>query len=347
MTRSASEMFRRRLSVVLALAALAVGTPAGAVGVSPGAATPVQREQAQAMFKRGKGLFDAKKYPDALAAFQASMEVVASPNARLYVARCLRETGKLVEAYVEFDRTAIEANEHAREDSRYARTGASARVERDAIAPKIGFVVVRVDHATDATRLKVAGEDIRQAGWAEPIPVAPGETEIVVETPPSPPQRTTVTVAAGEKKTAPVDAAPASGAVASSAAAPRDRRALRPYAYVAGGVGALGMLTLAIAGILSDTTYSDLSSSCKGPCPPSKQSEVSTGQAEQTAADVGLAIGIVGLGIGTTLFLLSLPPKGSDTSGDTPKPPGAEPGLPTPSASVSLGPGWLGLRGTF
>jgi hypothetical protein len=337
MIRWVSELLRARASTLLAVTVLLLTSPAYAVGVSPGSATPVQREQAQAMFMHGKALYDAKKYGDALAAFRSSMDIVASPNSRLYVARCLRESGKLVEAYVEFDRTAVEANEHAREDSRYARTGASARTERDAVAPNIGFLLVHVDHATAATTLRVTGEEIRQAGWGEPVPVTPGDTEVVVETPPSSPTHRTVTLAAGEKKTVVIDAAPAPTELAAAPQTSRDPRSLRTYAYVAGGVGVAGLLTFAIAGILSDSTYSDLSSTCHNrPCPSSKQSEVSTGQAQQTAADVGLGFAIVGLGIGATLFVLSLPPKTRGPEESSP-----------PAVTVSLGPGSASLRGSF
>jgi hypothetical protein len=330
-------MFRPPLVLLLALASASVSSGALAVGVSPGAATPVQREQSQARFVRGKQLFEAKRYAAALVEFQAAMEIVASPNARLYVARCLRETGRLVEAYVEFDRTAVEANEHAREDSRYARTGGSAATERDALAPKIGFVIARVDHASDATKLRIAGEEIRQAGWTEPVPVMPGDAEVVVETAPSPPIRKTVTVAAGEKKAIVIDAAAAEEAPA-PVVQPADHGALRPYVYIAGGVAAVGLLTFAITGILSDTTYGDLSSKCGShPCPASDASEVSRGQAEQTAADVFLGIGLVAAAAGATLFVLSRSPKKDETA----------PVVAPASAELSVAPGWLGLRGTF
>jgi hypothetical protein len=334
-------MRRFGVALLLLLASCCVSPLAWAVGVSPGVATPVQREQAQALFQKGKRLFDAKKYADALVDFRAAMDIVASPNARLYVARCLSANGKLVEAYVEFDRTAVEANEHAREDSRYARTGASARTERDALAPKIAFVQAQVEHATDTTKMHIGGEEIRQAGWGEPVPVMPGEVEIVVETPSSPPVRKTVTIAAGEKKSVTLEASPlAAPAAGEPHMATHDRAGLRTYAYVAGGVGAAGLLTFAIAGILSDSTYSDLSGTCGSkPCPASKQSEVSRGRAEQTAADVGLGFGLAGLAVGATLFVLSLPPK---REGATPEPP---PRSTTPE--VSFGPGWMGLRGRF
>jgi hypothetical protein len=335
-------MQRSAAALLVVLATGGMAPPAFAIGVSPGAATPVQRDQAQAVFQRAKKLFDAKNYAEALSEFRAAMDIVASPNARLYVARCLRQTGKLVEAYVEFDRTAVEATEHAREDSRYARTGASAATERDALAARLGFLHLHVDHPKESEKLFVAGEEIRQAGWREPVPVMPGDVEVRLEGGAPETITKTVTIVAGENKSIDLDAGPAAVAESDGKASAEGRGSLRPYAYVATGVGAAGLLTFAIAGVLSDVTYSDLGSQCgNGHCPASKQSEVSRGQAEQTAADVGLAVGLAGLAGGVTLFILSLPPKREKRVE-----PGTAPAT-APTAAFSLLPGGLALRGTF
>ena len=54
-------------------------------------------------------LYDAKHYAEALTAFRASHDVVKSPNTRLMIARCLRELGRLGEAYAETAATIAEA----------------------------------------------------------------------------------------------------------------------------------------------------------------------------------------------------------------------------------------------
>src|ERR1700730_10725219 len=95
-------------SASFVLLVLLQGTPARADGVTPATATPVQREQAQARFLRGKELMGKRRYEEALAELRASREIVASPNARLEVARCLLAMGNAVAAYAEFGRTAIE-----------------------------------------------------------------------------------------------------------------------------------------------------------------------------------------------------------------------------------------------
>ena len=106
-------------------------------GVDPLSATPVQREQAQGRFLKGKELYDEGKFEEALAEFMASRGIVASPNARLYRARCLRELKRYVEAYTQFGRTMVEALELAKLEVRYARTADAATRERAELHQKL------------------------------------------------------------------------------------------------------------------------------------------------------------------------------------------------------------------
>ena len=77
----------RPLHIATVCAALLASSIAWADPVAPGQATAVQREQANARFLRGKQLFSDKSYDAALVEFRASADIVASPNARLYIAR--------------------------------------------------------------------------------------------------------------------------------------------------------------------------------------------------------------------------------------------------------------------
>ena len=153
----------------LSVAAFVVGsvTPAWADGVLPPEATPVQREQAQARFLRGKDLMARKNYGEALVEFQASHDIVASPNARLEIARCLLATGKLVAAYAEYGRTGVEAKELAAQDKRYQLAYDSATAERADLQPKLGFVTLTIQNPSDSTRVIVGGEEIRRAAWCK------------------------------------------------------------------------------------------------------------------------------------------------------------------------------------
>lgn len=311
----------RWLTTMTLTTSLALGAPfARASGVDPGAATAVQREQAQARFLRGKQLYEARTFDGAAVEFRASLEIVASPNTRLYLARSLREMGKIVEAYAELGRTEVEAREHAQDDTRYAKAAEAAAAERQAMRARVGFVTVRIDRPEESTRLVVGSEEIRRGGWNEPIPVVPGNAEIRLETAGREPVIGTVEIAAGQTKALSLDAA--SGArIAGAAPAPvapvstpetSAPTSLRPFAYVAGGVGVVGLAGFAVFGIMAKGTHDDLAARCPGgQCQTSPSDAVSKGKTQQLVADVSLAVGVVGLGAGVALFLLE-PKKPSD-----------------------------------
>jgi len=65
---------------------------------------------------------------------------------------------------------------------------------------------------------------------------------------------------------------------------------------------------------MAKSTYDDLNKACNGgPCPPSKNGEISSGKTQQVVANVGLGIGIVGVALGATLFVLSMPKSTPDS----------------------------------
>jgi hypothetical protein len=331
---------RLRVSAVVASLAVALlCVPAYADGVLPAAATPVQREQAQARFMRGKELLAKKQYDQALAEFRASHDIVSSPNTRLEIARCLRAMGRPVAAYAELGRTAVEAKEMVAQDNRYQRAYDSATAERAELEPQLGFVSLTIQNPTDETTVTVGGEQIRRAAWSEPAPVVAGATDIVVSTPGHAPVKRSVTLAAGQRQALSIDAQsgepvggpPPPPPPEAPAPPPPSASPLRTWAYVAGGIGVAGIATFAVAGLMAKSTYDDLNGACHGgPCPPDKSGEISSGKTQQTIANVGLVVGIAGVATGATLFVLSLP-KGPAPS----------------SAAVVVGPGWAGVQGRF
>jgi hypothetical protein len=321
----------------LAVAPLSYVSVARAIGVQPAQATAVQREQAQSKFVKGKELFAQKKFDAAYEQFRGSMEIVASPNARLYAARSLREMGKLVEAYVEFGRTEVEAKELAPQDPRYAKTGESAAAERKDIEPKLGFVTIKLDHASDGTTLQVNGEEVHPAQWGEATPVLPGPTKVVVKPAGGTTIEKTVTVTAGQRLDLPIDATAPGGGDSGGAVtteqpktgpeAPSQPMDLRTWAYVAGGVGVAGLVTFGVFGAMSRSKYDDLKDSCGGRCPPSRQDDIDSGKRSQTIANIGLVVGVVGVATGVTLFVLS--------------------GKKKQTTEVVASPSWIGVRGVF
>jgi hypothetical protein len=334
--------FRLLVSASVTAFLLAQTLPARADGVLPAAATPVQREQAQGRFLRGKDLMAKKHYDQALVELRASHDIVTSPNTRLQIARCLLAMGRMIDAYAELGRAAVEAKELTGEDNRYQRAYDAATAERAEIEPKLGFVSLTIDNPTDATQVTVGGEEIRRAAWSEPAPVQAGATELVVLTPGRDPIKRTVTVAAGERTSLTIDARNGIPETVASTPPPlpteqpspsptRGESWTRTGAFVAGGVGVLGLATFAIFGVMARSTYDDLNVACGGgPCTPDKVDEISSGRTKQIIANIGLGFGIVGAAAGATLFVVSLP-RGKQAS----------------SASLVVSPAWIGVRGTL
>lgn len=313
------------------LVVLTVAPVSFADGVPADQATAVQREQAQAKFTKGRKLFEKKQYEEALQELKASHEIVSSPNTRLMIARCLQEMGRLVEAYAEFGRTAVEARELERADRRYAQAAESAEEERRDLETKLGFVVVDVQNPAPDSTLRVGGEEIKRAAWGVPAPAMPGDTEVVVETPGRPPVRKSVTLSAGQRAETTIDAGVRPPEPEPPPPPPPEKsNSTRTWAYVAGGVGVAGLATFAVAGLMANGTYSDLDDECGGgPCPPERQDDIDAGRRQQTIANIGLAVGVIGLGTGVALYLSSEP---SDSA-------------PGPSTAVVVSPNWIGLRG--
>lgn len=339
MTRSRRNALHRGTFILATALSLTLGaaSSAHAAGVEPAKATPVQREQAQSRFLKGRDLYNAKKLDAALAELTASLDIVASPNTRLYVGRCLREMGRTVAAYAELGRTAVEAKELLRDDARYEKAAQAANEERAQLAPKLGFIDVRITRPGPDTTLKVANDEVRRGGWEEPVPVMPGATEIVVESPGKPPVRHELLVKAGEHKSVELDAAAEPIAVA-AAPEPTEpvtpRSPLRPFVYATAGLAVAGLVTFVIAGAMSNGTYSDLEAACGSrPCPPGHESDISAGKTEQTIANVGLAVFVVSAAASVTLFVLSTPKKPAVAA--------------TASARVTAGPTFVGLQGAF
>lgn len=324
---------------------MAVGTfaeaPAYAQGGDAATPSPEAVQKAQAAYKKGAGLFRQKKYNLALEEFRASYATVASPNSRLYIARCYAELGDHVEAYLEFTGVAAEAEARAATEPRYGKTKETALFERDELAKKMALVTVTVEHPESASSLTIGGKEVPRDQWGQPFPAKVGPVEVVVSSTVGSPVTQNLDLIAGDNKDVTLDAQanappppPPPGEVEVSSDS-LFGEGLRPFAYIAGGVGVVGLGVFAVAGIMTNGTYSDLSDSCGGPCPSSRADDVDTGKTQQTIANVGLVVGAVGIAAGATLFVLSMSDDSSTEQKDE------------VSAKVVVGPGYAGLRGAF
>lgn len=284
---------------------------------------------AKAKFDKGKTLFAAKNFADALVEFRASYSIVKSPNSHFFIANCLRDLGRLSEAYVEYNRVAEEARAAGEQ---YAGAVDAANAERDAIAPKIVLVNVSTPGAPADATLSVGGMDVTSDLAGKPVPAMPGSIEVKLSAPGKTPATQTVTGAAGETKTVTVEFVADSSVSDPPSTGGKFFTPMRIGAIAAAGVGVGGMILFAVQGSASNTTFDRLKERCGGPCPQEFAADVETGKSQQLLANVGLGVGIVGLGVGATLFALSMKKKPDATQAQT---------------TWLIGPSSVGVRGTF
>lgn len=319
------------LALALALAAPFVPHAAGAQGVSSEAV-------ALTRFNRGRELFLARDYAAALMEFRAANELVPSPNTRLYIARSLREMGRLAEAYTEFQRAAAEAADRARTEPRYAATRDAARAEGSALEARVGRLVLYVPDAPEGTSVTVNGVVVPGAAWGVPMPIDPGRVEITATAPGRLPFRSEVEVHAGQTAEASVNLAPApsagrnevpqgsatnsdaerppSGEIAEEPPSPRTvlvRREVGGSVRTVGivltaGFALAGGAGFAIFGSLAANRYADLQAYCgAAPCPSSVESQITEGEQYQLLANISLFGGIAGVAIGTVMVIFGGP----------------------------------------
>ena len=94
------------------------------------------------------------------------------------------------------------------------------------------------------------------------------------------------------------------------------------------------MILFAVEGSASNTTYDNLKAKCDPlPCSQSFSADIEQGRTQQLLANIGLGVGIAGLAVGATLFAISMKKKPADAT--------------QPQTTWLIGPGSLGVRGTF
>jgi hypothetical protein len=103
--RSLARAMRLHVAHCALSATLLASSIATASGVTPGDASQAQKTEAMAHFTAGKQAIEQKNWEKAALELRASLEVVDSPNARLVLARALRDSGSLGEAWGEYGRT--------------------------------------------------------------------------------------------------------------------------------------------------------------------------------------------------------------------------------------------------
>lgn len=139
--------------------------------------------RAQAAYQSGRDRFRTGDFAAAADDFRRSLDLVDSPNTRMYLGRALLRLGRVTDAYATLERAAVDAGRRAEAEPRYAATGDSARAEADAIRRDIALVTVRLTAFPDGATLRVGGIDVPRTAVGFPLPFTPGEVIVEFDAP--------------------------------------------------------------------------------------------------------------------------------------------------------------------
>jgi len=338
---------RSRRSISVALVSVLLAGSVTAVSPPVAAQSEQELERARSAYRQGLSLEAAGNWAAALAKFQEVARVKVTPQVRFHTARCYEQLGRLNEALGDYRLAEFEAGQQglAELDSiSQARQGVEARI------PKL---TIRRGKGTENARIVLDGVELGEAQLGQALAVDPGPHRIVAKLAADKEMEESVVLKETEaaevvldvpEAGAPATAAPAAAgadAAADVGAAPAPSRSVLPY--VVGGVGVAGLIGAGVFYAIRSGAEGDLEDTCRGStCPESMRDTQDKGELFTTLSLVSLGVGVVGLGVGTYLFV-------TDPAGREKASAGVRrvPHVPHVDVAVTPAGGALTVRGAF
>jgi hypothetical protein len=281
---------------------------------------------AEALFREGRALFADGKVEAACLKFKASQALDASPGTLLNLAACHASAGKTATAWAEF----VAAGRLAHSEHK-DRQEAEAKRRAAELEATLSYLTVRVAEPVPGLEVRRAGELLEPSIYGMRVPVDPGVQALDVSAPGYQPLHLEVRLAptkadevvevpkltpnpSGATSTAapPLAASVSSGGpqhVPTPAPTPTDNPSTsRTLPWVVGGVGGALLLTGAVAGTLALRSNAAAKDLCPdaGDCNnPEARSLADRRDTEALIADVGVGVGLAGIGLAAVLLLTS------------------------------------------
>ncbi|MBW2529012.1 MAG: tetratricopeptide repeat protein [Deltaproteobacteria bacterium] len=350
------------------IGALLVGPRPVAAAPGPVPSEPVvAASAAEQTYLDAQDHYKQRRYTEALRSFEQLARESDSPNARLYVARCLRELGRVAEAFEQMRRTAREASRRAASEPRYETTRDVAETELKELRAQVGLLSVRPSAWPAGLEVEINSQLYPRSHLGEPVAVPPGRVHLRARAPGYQELRTALDVSPATEVLVPLvlhpEVAPALSPPPPPSPAPSSRpepgtngEPPHPAAvedgasgYVVGGItfvgiGVVGWIVFAVAGTMADARFEEIEEKCGGVrcTDPAVNESIDEGRVMDHVANGGVGVGVVGFVTAGVLFAIELV-TGDDAGATTP----AE-GAPV-SVSVWSEPlgQYVGLRGTF
>jgi hypothetical protein len=288
--------------------------------VRPAQAAPGDAVLAEELYGAARAALERGDVEVACRRFQASQRLDATPSALLGLADCQERQGRIASAWLGY-REVLELLPTG--DPR--RQPAEERAQ--ALAPRLPRLEVHLlDGMLQGGVIEVDGAVVARAAQGLPLPVDPGAHRISVSAASRLARDYFITLAEGESVSLAVDAGgyaappivspPSSGTPPLPAGEPAHAggNARRTAGYVIGGAGAVSLAIGIGAGLAALSKKNDADEQClRNACSQRGVNELDSARSLATVADVGVVLGLAGLGFGA-YFVLSSDPGGERTT---------------------------------
>lgn len=291
----------RPLLLAAALAAAQLSAPRVLAQQSP---SPLSISAAEALFEEGRSALAASDLDTACARFRESNRLDPAVGTLLNLADCEERRGKLATAWTLF-RSA--KSQLAASDDRLAITQ-QRLTELEPRVPKL--VLSLAPGAPPETRARVAGAELGSASFGVPLPLDPGDYELVVSAPGRGDRVLSLNLSPGQTEQLAIVPGPALATAPPPerppAPKPAEQSSNRTLMYVAGGIGIAGLSVGAVAGLLTLRQKDIADANCNDErkvCDAAGDAANRTGRTLAAVSTVGFVLGVLGAGGATYLYL--------------------------------------------
>jgi hypothetical protein len=263
----------------------------------PAYAQDADSKRAATLFTEGREALARGDTEVACDKFRESFRLGKRASAMLNLAQCEETRGKLADALSHWKEgsSMLEPS-----DERVAVAGEHLR----AIEPRVPRLRLRMaPRIPPSAQVTLDGTPVSTSSLETTMPVNPGAHEIVLAIPGRPEQRHTIVVKEREQQEVVLgtDSVP----ITPPASEPQPQSQARRIAtWTAGGVGAAGVLTAAVTGVMILSKKSTVEGNCPNKvCNATGRDAIDSANPLITVNYIGWGVGIVGAGVATWLLL--------------------------------------------
>jgi hypothetical protein len=277
---------------------------------------------AEVLFDAGLAKMKEGHYDKACPTIEESFKIEPLPGTLFTLAECWRKAGKLTSALARYEEY-LRNFEHMSPGQKAKQRGRNALAQQavDELKSTIPQLTIHLESkAPVGTVVERDGVRIGGPMLDKPLPVDPGEHMISARAPDGRRVEKKLSLAIGQRKQVDLVLSSTTAAGAEPGGIPEDERApsssQKTIGYVVAGVGAAGLVVGAITGILVLGKKGNIDDNCGSAagfasdtdCNADGKAAADSAQTLATISTIGFAVGIVGLGAGTTLILTAPKP---------------------------------------